>query len=1247
MPSQEDQAALQRVHEILRESYEALKTEHVTMLRDQQDLSRKREQAATALTVQQTALQMALAEKNLRIAQLQVGLSEAEHRLHAVLGSNSWRLTAPLRGLAIRGGALLRLVRNLLSSVAAVRRQGPGFLRHASRAMVSRPSAAELAPASAARPMPPTPTPGPSTGQVALDPRLWFFLGDTIDWLQAHEQLTGVGKVTVELFLAALDGEYGHRTVPCILADAAADLVSISQKKAAGHFASRIGASAISESISASDEPRLSYSPRPGDHVLFTSVIWTPFYSELFRSLSQKGIKFSVLVFDIIPIEHPDFVGVHYQRMFQDWLETVVTFAAAIFVSSDVIKNKILKWAAITGFSVRASIIPIEFGLRKIEHVAAPDEMRANPKTSKISLDSFVLSVGTIDSRKNQILLCQLWKRLVADLGDAKVPQLALVGRDDLKIAELDTEIAALVAASKIVIVQGLADAEVAGLYRACMFTAFPSLSEGYGMPVAESLQYGKLCISSDLLVIREHAGALPWYFDPADEAAAYTLTRRAIEDPEARAASELRIAELYHPRTWKSTYRTIAEAASVQSEGHALSAWASLEPYRPAAPGVPIASLPVALARSERWCTDIGPEVSILIVNRNAGRSTRDCIGHVLANTDDVQYEIVIADNGSDPEDIALLRTLGSGVRLLELGTNRFRGEASNIGAESASGRYICLLDGSAFVQLGWLRSLLDDLEHTPEAGAVSPLFLLPDGTIGEAGATVDEEGNLAGIGRGHRSTEPEFRVPRFVEYASAATLLLKREMFVAVGGFDLAYEPGEYEDVDLCFKIRASGRQILYCPAAKVVHAARSVGGLADDAHRGALGELNRDKFVARWGRYLKRRSDADLGIVRNDLGPFEATGRSGDGRAAASGRTAAVFTPFWLTPGGGERYLLTFASALTAGYAVNIVTPHPYSNLRLRSLSREFCIDISECKLMTEKEFSSTLPPDLMVTLGNQIIPPIAARASASLYICQFPFRMPADAVQNAKLLLSGYHSIIAYSEYARAHIFAELSASQLSKLPVDVVYPPVSPVGGDADQKKPIILSVGRFFTGGHDKRHDLMIRAFRALVEGSNMKAELHLAGSSLPSSEQLEYLQRLRELASGLPIVFHVNAPRAELFALYRDAAVYWHGTGLEADLHRQPEKAEHFGISIVEAMSAECVPISFNAGGPRELITHGVDGFLYQSLDELADLTRQLFKEEFSVQRRTIGRAARQRAADFSPANFIDRVRNIAALNS
>jgi GT2 family glycosyltransferase/glycosyltransferase involved in cell wall biosynthesis len=668
----------------------------------------------------------------------------------------------------------------------------------------------------------------------------------------------------------------------------------------------------------------------------------------------------------------------------------------------------------------------------------------------------------------------------------------------------------------------------------------------------------------------------------------------------------------------------------------------------RPAVPGLPALVLSAALAKSQKWCTNIDPAVSIIIINWNATRLTFECVRQIWANTDDLHFEIIIVDNGSRPEQVRPLKSLGRGVRVMELGANRFFGEANNIAAETAKGRHLCFLNNDAFVRPGWLRSLVDVLDQAPDAGAVGPLFLFPDNTIQEAGAVMDERGYPVRLGRGSTLDAVEFLVPKTVDYVSAAMLLVSRELFLAVGGFDLAYEPAYYEDVDLCFKIRAFGKRVYYCPDAQVVHVEGSAvnGDPVAIARRTALGDLNRDKFTARWGAYLESRSTSDLVRIGHALKVHDRSPMSiPDGaKITAGAKTAAIFTPFLLTPGGGERYLLTLASAMTADYAVTLVTPHQYSSLRLLQLGREFSIDLSSCAITTEECFLSGPCPDLMVTLGSHIIPSIAARSRNSLYVCQFPFHLSLEEIRANKGLLAGYRAIVTYSEYVKTHVLAQLSAHQLPSMSVEVVHPPVPPMVGDGNAKRRVILSVGRFYVGGHNKRHDTMIRAFRAVLERLGSGVELHLAGSSMPMPEHMDHLNRLRELADGLPVVFHVNASPEKLSELYRDAAIYWHGTGLEADLERHPEEAEHFGITIVEAMAAECVVLAFNSGGPREVVTHGVDGFLYGSMEELLNLTLGILEDRCEDRRKAIGTAARARASTFFPHHFVRRVRELAA---
>jgi glycosyltransferase involved in cell wall biosynthesis len=484
------------------------------------------------------------------------------------------------------------------------------FLRHG--AYERRPLRRSGAPGEAAA------TP-PAERRIKSTPRLWHFLGDTISWLKDHPQLTGVGRVSTELFFASLQLAPEITVLPCVFGDSASRLIEVPLAEQVVHLSRRTGrrpTDGLKEAMY-SRSPTM-HAPEPGDHVFFTGLVWTPTFTKTFKHLSASGIEFSVLVHDIIPIESPDLAGTDACRSFSEWLGTTVNTASVIYVSNALVHDKIIRWALLSGLEIRAKIVPISFGVRKVE--GAPDSARiaSDPRTAKIDVNGFVLSVGTIDQRKNQAFLCRLWERLVDVLGSDETPQLVLAGRDDLRIAKSDPDIAALAAKGKILVLEGLSDQQVAGLYQACLFTAFPSLNEGYGLPVAESLRYGKLCLSTELPEIQAHARDLCWYFSPADPDGTLELFVRGIRDVEARTEAEARIVGEFHPVEWVETCRDMIRAADAAlrepppgSSTHGV--------HRPCFPGARSVDPNAALARVGAWCTDADPEVSILVINWNA----------------------------------------------------------------------------------------------------------------------------------------------------------------------------------------------------------------------------------------------------------------------------------------------------------------------------------------------------------------------------------------------------------------------------------------------------------------------------------------------------------------------------------------------------------------------------------------------------------------------------------------------------
>ncbi len=1233
----------------------------------QADLTTEREQHRNTMAT----LAALREQRETEIAGIRSQLAFTQQMCRAYTQSTSWKLTAPIRAakrapkalvralrsapVAIRiGGGLLPTVRK---AVKIWRREGTAGLAYrlahaesmrSSGVSFGHRSIPTIAPLEMERPQTskqnsahPVDRPQallPAEQQtrriVKQNARLWYYVGDTLDWLKVHAHVTGVGRVSTELLFAALQGE--RDVSPCIFGESQSSLLPVT-----GIDLEHISTATFKGQTfpSAAFSGAETAGPEAGDHVFFTGLVWTPNFTELFRRLNHLGIGFSVLVHDIIPLEASEFFDPSQSGPFGEWLSTTLQLADLVFVSSNVVKDKILRWALLNGVELRCDIRPIDFGSTFMSDISVVPEITADPRLAAVRADNFVLSVGTIDKRKNQIFLCRMWESLAKSGRVDKLPQLVLVGRDDVELGGKKSPFADLIKAGHLLVLEGLRDEQVIALMRSCRFSAFSSLSEGYGLPVEESLQCGKLCLCTDLAEIKEFAGDLPWYFSVNDSEAAQEVFLRAILDDAALADAEAKIASQFKLRSWRTAFANM-ESMALEATKHQPRP-VEYSSCRPEFPGAQQQDISVAMASAARWCTENEPEVSIVIVNWNSTLLTLECVRQVWSNTEGHTYEIVIVDNGSIEREIGRLASLPRGVRLLSVGCNRFFGEANNIGVEAARGKYVFLLNNDAFPKNGWLAPLIGAIKNNPEVGAAGPLFLYPNGKVQEAGAIVNEGGYPIRLGRGDERPTSETLQEKFTDYISAAALLLDRTLFLQVGGFDLSYEPAYYEDTDLCFKLRAMGKKVLYCPTSQVVHIEgfAANGDPGAEAYRKALGDINRDKFVARWGGYLQARTDAAAAAVKPAFIP---TRWSSPERSDMDDRPeAALYTPYALTPGGGERYILSIARQLSKTHRVKLVTPHSYSNLRMRNLACELDIDLSMLQLVTEAEFLNGPEPDIMVTMGNSVLPRIYGRGRLNFYMCQFPFLYKEAQDSNADLLAS-YDAVIVNSTYTQRHYLTSLNKHGMFPLDIHVVFPPVPLIDAKHCPKERMILSVGRFFVGGHSKRHDLLIEAFKKMIKRGVGPVELCIAGSSTPDPHNISYLASLKAAAEGFPVKIYVNPSNDQLHDLYRRAMFYWHGTGLGSDLDANPAQAEHFGISVVEAMSAGAVPFAFDAGGPCEIIRDGESGFLYKTQKSLIEKTARLLSPTAAEELERVKAAAQLRANDFALDHFNDRVSEV-----
>ena len=636
-----------------------------------------------------------------------------------------------------------------------------------------------------------------------------------------------------------------------------------------------------------------------------------------------------------------------------------------------------------------------------------------------------------------------------------------------------------------------------------------------------------------------------------------------------------------------------------------------------------------------DRWYDAQHPDVSLIVLNFNKPDMTLACLDSLWEHTQGYRYEIVLVDNGSEVKNFRELAPAQAGARIVRLDVNRFFGEGNNIGFEAARGRYVVFLNNDITATAGWLAPLIQRLANDPGIGAAGPKMVSPDYRLQEAGAEIRADGSDNRYGRGADPDDPAYATQRDVMYISAAALAMRRETFEQVLGFDLYYEPAYYEDCDLCLKIGQINLRVTYCPDSCIVHHENVTSGeYAGQLKLDTLIPLNRARFLARWRPVLAGEASTVPGLIPPLAPPLQQR----DGLPSV-----LLYTPYNLVPGGGERYLLTIAAGLAEVANVTLATLHPYSRLRLRTMGRELSLNLDAVRIATLDQAANSATYEASIVMGNEALPGIPGQGKHNIYLCQFPFPVPQQVLNDRRKYADDYEQVMVYSPFVQRHYARALQALGRPLPKIAVVSPPAvlapSPQGGT---KKAMVLGVGRFINAGHAKRHDLMIEAFRELV-ALRPDAELHLAGSLPAEGEFRAYFADLQHKAEGLQVFFHPNVSPQRLAQLYADASLYWHLTGYGVDEASEPHRCEHFGITVVEAMSAGCIPLVVNRGGPPETVQNGVTGYVFESLDELVEISARILSLPSNDAGIVAMRAAAiEASSQFSPEHFIAEIRDL-----
>ncbi|MBO5057616.1 MAG: glycosyltransferase [Lachnospiraceae bacterium] len=241
-------------------------------------------------------------------------------------------------------------------------------------------------------------------------------------------------------------------------------------------------------------------------------------------------------------------------------------------------------------------------------------------------------------------------------------------------------------------------------------------------------------------------------------------------------------------------------------------------------------------------------PMVSIVIPVYNQFAYTYDCLNAILQHSGDVAYEVIIADDCST-DQVAELEQVVTGIRILHNKKNLRFLLNCNQAAEYAKGKYILFLNNDTQVQPGWLKPLVDLIENDDTIGMVGSKLIYPQGYLQEAGGILWKDGSAWNYGHMKNPGNPEFNYVKEADYISGAAIMIRRDLWQQLGGFDTAFVPAYYEDTDLAFQVRKAGYRVVYQPLSVVVHFEGISNGTDTAEGLKAYQVANQKKFFQKW--------------------------------------------------------------------------------------------------------------------------------------------------------------------------------------------------------------------------------------------------------------------------------------------------------------------------------------------------------------------------------------------------------------
>ena len=313
-------------------------------------------------------------------------------------------------------------------------------------------------------------------------------------------------------------------------------------------------------------------------------------------------------------------------------------------------------------------------------------------------------------------------------------------------------------------------------------------------------------------------------------------------------------------------------------------------------------------------------------------------------------------------------------------------------------------------------------------------------------------------------------------------------------------------------------------------------------------------------------------------------------------------AIYSNAWDTnAGGGIVYILAIAKILREkGFDITLFFSETINLAELHLLYDTLNLNILKVKKSSIPIFSQLVFAikewmDFDIVIQQSLESPRITFLKKSFILCDFPMKKIDSFIE--KLRFWFWKNIIVNSEFTKYWVKKNWKREAI------VVYPPIEIKSNLNKEKNKDLVCIGRFNKGKRSKRQDVVIEGFKKIIDRGFSGINLHLIGFV----QDIGYVNELRNLSNEYPIYFYEKCTVEKKSEILNNSTIFISACGLNIDENIEPHFVEHYGISVVEAMSFGCIPIVIGKGGHKETVDHGENGYYWDSIDEFVSYTSSI----------------------------------------